>query len=190
MAETLEPDVVDLLVAQHEQIRSLLTRVAAAEGERKRDAFDNLVRLMVTHENAEEQVVHPAARAGAGDAAVDARLLEENDVKVLLADLYKMGTGDRLFDVQFRALERAFVSHAAEEERTEFPALRRTTDPQRLRRMGRVVRAAEAITPKRPHSLAGTHPWVNLLAGPPIALFERLRATLVQWRRAYQAHRR
>ncbi|WP_228782529.1 hypothetical protein [Nocardia abscessus] len=37
------------------------------------------------------------------------------------------------------------------------------------------VRAAEAVAPTRPHPHAGESAAANLLAGPPLALFDRAR---------------
>ncbi|NUP65917.1 MAG: hemerythrin domain-containing protein, partial [Nonomuraea sp.] len=55
-------DVVDLLVRQHEEIRSLFTEVENAAPEDKAEAFRRLVRLLAVHETAEEEIVHPYAR--------------------------------------------------------------------------------------------------------------------------------
>ena len=50
MTETVEPDVVDLLLAQHTQIRALFDEVLTALGEHKRDRFQDLVRLLAAAE--------------------------------------------------------------------------------------------------------------------------------------------
>lgn len=59
---TEQQDVVELLKAQHNQIRQLIDRVRAADGAGKREPFEDLVRLLAVHESAEEEVIHPAAR--------------------------------------------------------------------------------------------------------------------------------
>jgi hypothetical protein len=178
-------DVIDLLLAQHEQIRSLFGEVRAALGEQRRATFQQLVRLLAVHESAEEQVVHPAARRHAGDAVVDARLREEDDAKTLLAELHDMGVDAPWFDTRFAALEQAVLTHARQEELEEFPALRRDADPALLRRLSGAVRAAEALAPSRPHPQAGVHPVANVLAGPPIALFDAVREAVGHWRRSH-----
>jgi hemerythrin superfamily protein len=179
-------DVVDLLLRQHAEIKALLAEVKAERGEQKQPPFQRLVRLLAVHESAEEQVVHPVARRRVGDDVVDARLREEDDAKTLLAELYDMGVTGSAFDTRFAALEAAVLHHAEQEEQVEFPALRRQVDPAKLRRMAGVLRAAEAVAPSRPHPQAGTHPVTNLLAGPPVALFDKVREAVGQWR---QSHR-
>jgi len=58
-APAQEQDVVDLLLSQHNEVKALFARVKSSTGEAKRDAFQELVRLLAVHESAEEQVVHP-----------------------------------------------------------------------------------------------------------------------------------
>ncbi|SHN75027.1 hemerythrin domain-containing protein [Cryptosporangium aurantiacum] len=184
MVSAKDQDVVELLLDQHKQIKALFAEVKAADGDAKRTAFRQLVRLLAVHEAAEEQVVHPAARDAAGDAVIKARLHEEHDAKRVLSDLHDLGTEAADFDTRFAALERAVLQHATREEQEEFPALRRTIDPARLRRMAGAVKAAEAVAPTRPHPAAGESAIVNLVAGPPLALFDRARDAVSDWSRA------
>ncbi len=88
-----EQNVVELLLEQHAQIKTLFTDVATAKGKRKQELFEDLVRLLAVHESAEEEVVHPMARRRIddGDDIVEARLEEEDDAKQALADLYDLG---------------------------------------------------------------------------------------------------
>ncbi|GAA0250459.1 hemerythrin domain-containing protein [Cryptosporangium japonicum] len=180
---THRQDVVDLLIEQHEQVRFLFTEVKSASGDAQRDAFGRLVRLLAVHESAEELLVHPAARQSAGDEVVSARLHEEHDAKKELSELYDLGVGGAGFDKRFAAFERAVLDHAAHEEREEFPELRRTVDAKRLVDMAGAVRAAEAVAPTRPHPAAGESALGNLLAGPPLALFDRARDAVGDWTR-------
>lgn len=177
-----DEDVIDLLLKQHEEIRALITDVKIADGRQKRHAFGELVRLVVVHECAEEQVVHPASRRLLGDAVIDERLREEDDAKTLLSELYDMGADDPHFATRFAALETAVLMHTRQEEQLEFPEMRRTADPAALRRLTGAVRTAEAVTPKRPHPQAGVHPLDNLLVGPPVALYDTIREALGRWR--------
>ena len=52
-------DVVDLLLAQHARIEEQFLLVTGGTGEARRDAFDDLVRLLAVHETAEEEIIHP-----------------------------------------------------------------------------------------------------------------------------------
>jgi len=180
-----QQDVIDLLVSQHNEIKALFARVRSGVGEPKRQAFQDLVRLLAIHEAAEEQVVHPAARADAGDAVVDARLHEEDQAKHTLSELYDLGVDAADFDARFAAFERDVLTHATHEEQQEFPELRRSTDPGRLRTMAGAVRAAEAIAPTRPHPAAGESAVGNTLLGPPVAVFDKVRDAVRDWRQSH-----
>ncbi len=185
-ATAQKQDIIDLLISQHNEIKSLFAEVKAAQrSEQKRQAFQQLVRLLAVHESAEEEVLHPAARDDAGDAVVEARLREEGEAKRVLSDLYDLGVDAPGFDAKFAEFEQAVLAHATHEEQEEFPALRRKTDANRLHRMAGAVRAAEAIAPTRPHPAAGESAIANMLAGPPLAIFDRMRDAVRDWRQGH-----
>ncbi|MFC0623666.1 hemerythrin domain-containing protein [Kribbella deserti] len=168
-------DIVALLERQHQEIRELFAEVETAEGDRKRDAFRELVRLLAIHETAEEEVVHPAVRsAEGGDAVVDERLDEEHRAKELLSTMTDVGTEGEGFDALLRQLRTDVLAHAENEEREEFPKLRAHYDDQQLRGMAVAARAAEAMAPTRPHPGVESAK-ANLLLGPPVAIMDRAR---------------
>jgi hemerythrin superfamily protein len=185
-AQQRQQDVIDLLLDQHTEIKQLFAQVKAAQGDEKRDRFQDLVRLLAVHESAEEQVVHPAARNETSDQIIDARLHEEDEAKHSLSDLYDLGTDDPQFDMKFAEFEQAVIAHATHEEQEEFPELRNNTEPEKLRRMAGAVRAAEAVSPTRPHPAAGENPVANMLAGPPVAVFDKMRDTVRDWSQSHQ----
>ena len=174
--QTGQDDVVALLVAQHEQIRSLFQQVDKAAGsEVKRQRFEELRRLLAVHETAEELIVHPEARrAKGGSAVVDARIEEERDAKELLVDLDAMRVTDEGFDDRLALLRQAVMDHASHEEHQEFPLLRQHTDQKTLARMASAVRAAEAMAPTHPHPGVESMT-ANLLLGPVASLVDRTR---------------
>ncbi|WP_040871661.1 hemerythrin domain-containing protein [Nocardia exalbida] len=179
-----EQDVVELLTAQHEEIFALLARLKAGE-DGKQDLFTELVRLLAVHESAEEEVVHPVAaraRFGADADIVQPRLEEENAAKRALADLYDLGVDHPDFDARLAKFADAVAEHAAHEETEEFTLLRAQFSTSQLRRMAGSVRAAEAVAPTRPHPHAGESAVANLLAGPPLAVFDRARDAVRDWR--------
>ncbi|SCG76503.1 hemerythrin domain-containing protein [Micromonospora coxensis] len=169
-----QEDVVDLLLAQHARIEQLFLLVI---GSTRRDAFDDLVKLLAAHETAEEEVVHPLARTlpgGGGDAMVDERLDEERQAKETLKTLIAGGVDADGFDVGIILLRDAVLTHARYEERYEFPRLRQHVPADRLRSLATAVRAAEATAPTRPHPRAQTAKG-NLAAGPALAVIDRVR---------------
>jgi hemerythrin superfamily protein len=174
--QTGQDDVVVLLRAQHERIRSLFEEVDKAAGsEPKQAAFETLRRLLAVHETAEELIVHPEARhAEGGSDVVGARLREERDAKEVLAELDGMKVTDPGFADRFATLRRAVLAHADNEEREEFPLLQEHTDQKTLVRMASAVRAAEAMAPTHPHPGVESMT-ANLVAGPIASLVDRTR---------------
>jgi hemerythrin superfamily protein len=177
MTATQQKDAVDVLLAQHEKIKAMFSEVSAASGKQKQDLFEDLVRLLAVHEAAEEELVHPMSRRdnAAGDAVVDARLAEEQQAKRELADLYDIGTADPRFDAGFQRLQQAVLAHAEHEEHEEFPALRRAVPADQLTKLADRVLTAEKMAPTRPHPHSPSSATGNLIVGPPMAVFDRIR---------------
>ncbi|WP_228000587.1 hemerythrin domain-containing protein [Nocardia australiensis] len=182
--ESIE-DVVDVLTAQHAQIKDLFGKLRSGQGD-KQALFTELVRLLAVHESAEEEVVHPvASRAHFGvEPMVKARLSEENKAKHDLAELYDLGVEHPDFDAKLATFADAVAEHAAHEEGEEFALLRKSFSVSKLEHMVGSVRAAEAIAPTRPHPHAGESPIANMLTGPPLALFDRVRDAVRDWHRS------
>lgn len=179
-----DQDVVDLLLEQHDEIRSLFNEVPRVQGEAKRELFDDLVRLLAVHETAEEIVVHPVARRklDGGEQVVEERLEEENRAKRELSALYDMGVDHPDFDQRLEKFGAEVVAHATHEEGEEFLRLRAALDADTLKRMAGALEAAEAVAPTRPHANAPESAAGNLLVGPPVAMFDRVRDAVRQWR--------
>lgn len=182
MTAVQQRDVVDLLQQQHEQIKSLFSQVKAAQGTQKRELFQELVRLLAVHESAEELVVHPEARQYTSGQVIDARLHEEDEAKRVLAKLYDMGVDHPQFDSMLESFAQSVIEHAEKEEHEEFPMLRQNLSADRLRQMAGAVEAAEKIAPTRPHPGSGESAMANLLTGPPIGVFDRVRDAVRDWR--------
>ncbi len=168
-------DVVSFLKSQHHQLRAGFAEVADSAGERRRDAFSGLRRLLAVHETAEEEIVHPAARSKVpnGEAVVKARLQEESAAKDVLSDLEKLDVDSAEFDRKLTVLRKAVLAHAESEERLEFEPLGDHLDEKRLEQMRKAVSFAESVAPTRPHgteSAAG-----NMLAGPFASMLDRAR---------------
>jgi hemerythrin superfamily protein len=179
-----ERDVVDLLLEQHDEIKSLFSELRQAHGAAKQELFDDLVRLLAVHETAEESVVHPVARRKleAGEQVVEQRLEEEDRAKKDLADLYDMGVDHPEFDRRLETFSAEVIQHATMEEGEEFLRLRSAIDADQLRRMAAALKAAEAAAPTRPHRAAPESAAGNVLAGPPLAIFDRIRDAIRDWR--------
>jgi hypothetical protein len=78
-----DPDVVDLLLEQHDEIKRLFSQLQRVEGPGRRELVEDLVRLLAVHDTAQETVVHPVARRKleADEQVVEQRLEEEDRAK-------------------------------------------------------------------------------------------------------------
>ncbi|MEV6279549.1 hemerythrin domain-containing protein [Nocardia sp. NPDC051832] len=176
-------DVVELLLHQHTEIKELIAQVEGATGAEKRPPFEDLVRLLAIHEAAEEEVVHPTSRrAHVSDSVVDSRLEEEEEAKHVLAELYDLGVQHPDFDAKFHAFAEAVIEHSQLEEKEEFGQLLQETTKEERAGLATAVKVAEAVAPTRPHPGAGESALANLAAGPPLALFDRVRDAVRDWR--------
>jgi hemerythrin superfamily protein len=169
-------DVVDLLLTQHARIEEQFLLVIGTTGKARRQAFDDLVRLLAVHETAEEEVVHPLSRtiADGGDGIVDDRLQEERQAKEMVKALVDADIDSDGFEASLLLLRNAVLIHARHEERYEFPQLRAKVPADRLLGLAGVVRAAEAAAPTRPHPGAESAT-ANLVAGPALAVADQAR---------------
>jgi hemerythrin superfamily protein len=178
-----EKDAIELLLTQHEQIKDMFMELSIAQGDRKKELFEDLVRMLAMHESAEEEVVHPVARRKLddGDDIIESRLEEESEAKQALADLYDMGVDDPMFDEMLAELAADVIAHAQAEEAEEFMELRAMLSAEQLEQMAMAIRAAEAIAPTRPHPAVGESATANMMAGPPMAMFDRMRDAVRDW---------
>ncbi|MEV7228237.1 MULTISPECIES: hemerythrin domain-containing protein [Polymorphospora] len=188
MTTNVKHDVVDLLVDQHGQIKSLFGQLARAGGTQKRELFEDLVRLLAVHESAEEIVVHPSARRriDGGDSVTERLRHEEDQAKHELHALYELGVDHPDFDARLAKLSDAVIAHATREETEEFPSLRKSLSSAQLSRMAGALRVAEATAPTRPHPHTGESAAANLVAGPPLAVFDRVRDAVRDWREKHR----
>jgi hemerythrin superfamily protein len=168
-------DVVELLTAQHEQVKSLFAALQKAKGEAATEPFDQLRAMLAVHETAEEEVVYPAVRQLGFDDIVEARLAEEDEAKKALADLEKMGPTAPEFPGALAGFEKDVLAHAEAEEREIFPRLRQDIDTEQRRKMAQALLAAEATAPTHAHKMAPTSATGNLIIGPFVAMVDRVR---------------
>lgn len=172
-------EVTAVLRDQHRQIRRAFIR-AAQPGPGRPRAFYQLVRLLSTHEAAEEAHIHSTVRRAGRAAEAAARMSEEERAKELLARLCRTGPHGPGYLRGLRSLRRAVLAHAAREEREEFPVLRRL-GLRRRRLLGLEVRLARELAPTRPHPRVNGE-LANRLALPVLGPADRCRDLVRRWR--------
>ncbi len=170
-------DVVEFLLRQHREAEQLFARLEQADGEGRKEPFEQLVRLLAVHETAEEEVVYPAIRTAVeeGDRLADARTAEEDEAKKALSDLEKTGVDGAEFPERLQTVKGLVLTHARNEEQEIFPRLRQSQTPEQLETMAKAVRAAEAVAPTHPHPHGPESAVGNVVVGPFVGLVDRVR---------------
>lgn len=181
--DTTHGDVVAQLLAQHAQVRAAINDVAATTtAESRQEAFDALRELLARHETAEEMIVRPLTRGINGAAEVaHQRMDEENEAKVVLAELEKLDIASVKFARTFEKFALAVLTHAQAEEQQEFPLLRQKLDESTLVRAEKLLLMAEKTAPTHPHPSARTTA-MNYVAGPFAAMADRARDAIARAR--------
>lgn len=168
-------DVIDVLLSQHRRVKELMADIRTADGEHKRQAFDELRALLAVHETAEEMVLRPVTRSIGQQAVADARNAEENEANHVLAELEKLDPAGTEFDTTFATFEQAVLMHAEKEEHEEFPEIRARTDADRRANLGRSLLRAEKMAPTHPHPGAAGSTAAQWTVGPFASLVDRAR---------------
>ena len=170
-------DVTQVVLQQHEQIKSLFSRLGAATGDSGEEDFCEVRRLLAVHETAEEEVIYPALRSigDQGNKVADARTAEEREGKQVLADLEKEQIGSQGFQQTFEKLRTAVLAHAEHEEQEVLPLLRSNYDDAKRQQMGKMFELAEQAAPTHPHPHGPTSATGNIIIGPAVAIMDRVR---------------
>jgi hemerythrin superfamily protein len=169
-------NLIEMLLADHEEAKALMTKVEKSQGDARQEAFRQLVYELARHETAEEEVVYPTLRRlDGGDALADARIKEEEKANKVLAELEKLDPSSSEWSNKFSALHREVLAHAEAEEAQVFPRLREAEDGDKLVQLGKVLELAKATAPTHPHPNVPGTATANLLAGPLAAVVDRTR---------------
>jgi hypothetical protein len=141
-------DIVDVLLNQHQQLRTLCMRVLAASGGERKRLFEELTTALQRHERGEQEVVHPITRdrtQRGGDAVGTACAADEERAGQAISALAALGVDHATFPAKFTAFHESLLEHTAYEERNEFPRLRRYVPTQRLHTMANDIRNVQAM---------------------------------------------
>jgi hypothetical protein len=141
------PDVIHVLLQEHDEMRRLGTDVREASDTDKKGLFAELYQLVNVHERGDLAVVHPAVRGNTanGDGAAVDCMTEGADIARALAELHALGVEHATFDSKFAVVDQAIRDHTAHEERDEFPLLRRYVPIQRLHMMAGELHDVEVM---------------------------------------------
>ena len=142
-------DAVKMLTEDHRLFRALFKRYRAARTpQQQEDLARRLIHEARIHLRLEEKYVSPIARHRSGVG-----LDEPTRVKVLLAELERMGFEDARFAERLGAFGEELLARSDEEERRCFPALRRAMRRGEFGALGRLIQNARETRSEQSASL-------------------------------------
>jgi hemerythrin superfamily protein len=178
MAE--DKDIVDVLLEDHEEFRTLFEEVRSASEDDRDDLFRYLVGRLAGHEAAEEALVHKAMRDEVPDGrqVAETSLEQEATAEERLARMTDADEWDQDFVQELNGLEQQVLAHAEHEENEEFPQLRQHLSRERREELARRFVMLRDTGPTRPHPGTPQTPEVRAAAGPLAGMFDRARDTV------------
>lgn len=129
-------NALDLLIADHNRVRGLLTRFNAANDADDTTAMVELAGKifdeLTVHTTIEEEIFYPEVHDTTADIAetVDEGVQEHHVVKVLMEELGQIEAGSDEWTAKMTVLIENVEHHAEEEENEMFPPLRNTLSDQ------------------------------------------------------------
>lgn len=170
-------DIIELIQADHTEVRELMARIETADVEQREELFRTLVAELARHEAAEEAIVHPTLRdeTPGGEVVAKSVLEEESQAEKLLARMEDMDPSSDEFVNAFASLRDDVLAHAEHEEREEHPQLRESLSEGRLKEMAEGWEQLKELAPTRPHPHTPQSPEVRATVGPVAGIFDRAR---------------
>ncbi len=175
--EDIGPNAVDMLLGQHEQIRSLFDQIEGMSrrpSRKKEQLVGELITILSKHGEIEEQVFYPAVRKEVEGQAdeIDESMEEHHAAKFLLRELEGMSSDAPRYDWKVHVLKEYMIHHLEEEEEDLFPDVRKALTEERLREIGGGMVKVWDVAPSRPHPAAPQSPPANVLMGIPTAAWD------------------
>jgi hemerythrin superfamily protein len=173
-------NVFEVLGADHEEVRSLLTELAHGDGEGQEKLVERLVIEESKHEAVEEMYFWPTVRESVpgGDDLADTAIKQETEGKAVLDRLDKAGADSAELGHLVSLFTAAALEHIAFEEREVWPKLRDALDAEAQSELGEKLSAAKGSAPTRPHPGTPPSPGVLKTAGAAVATADKVRDKL------------
>jgi hemerythrin superfamily protein len=132
-AAARKPDAIDLLTADHKEVKKLFKAYdklveSEAEAAEKQEIAVQICAMLTAHATAEEEIFYPAAREilEEDEDLVDEATVEHASAKDLIAQIEAGTPDDPLFDAKVKVLGEYIDHHVKEEEGEMFPKVRKS----------------------------------------------------------------
>jgi hemerythrin superfamily protein len=131
------PDIIQLLEADHKEVKGLLKKLTADKEPDDCDAlFEKLYTSVTVHAQFEEDEVYPLLKKGETKDLVLEAYEEHAQVKTLLEALHESDDADETCTAKLNVLSEDLTHHITEEEGELFPLLRKAVSAEVLTRLG------------------------------------------------------
>jgi len=118
MPDTVHPDAVALLKADHRKVEDLFAQFEAAKSDGKKKSLAEQICMELTvHTKIEEDVFYPACKGAVEDDLLKEAYVEHDGAKVLIAEIEAGGPGDEFYDAKVKVLSEQIEHHVEEEEK-------------------------------------------------------------------------
>ena len=125
------PDAVQLLTADHKEVKALFKEydklVEQEKGDDEKETLARQICLMLTvHATTEEEIFYPAARKAIEEEdLLDEAEVEHGSAKELIAQIESSKPSDPLYDAKVKVLGEYIDHHVKEEEGELFPKVKK-----------------------------------------------------------------
>lgn len=140
-------DAIELLMQDHEAVRSLLAQLSKADGDAgmREELLTRIEKELQIHSTIEEEIFYPAFRAAGGkdehrmfyEAVEEHRAVDE----LVLPDLKNTDAAGERFSGRAKVLKELVEHHAEEEETEMFAGARKLFSADQLAELGRRMEA-------------------------------------------------
>ena len=174
-------DVVDILTADHREMKSLLAQAEhTPDATQRRGLVETVIAEVMRHAVAEEMYVYPAMEKYLpnGKEEVEHDKQEHDEIVQVMKKLEDADAADPQFMALVQELDRQLRHHADDEESDQFPSMRKHFPLDQLVDMGEKVQKAKQLAPTRPHPSAPHSELFHKSVGPGVGMVDRLRDKL------------
>lgn len=132
-AATKTPDAVQLLMADHAEVKPLFKQYEQlvedeADDEEKQELAEQICDLLTVHATIEEEIFYPAAQEALEEPdLVDEATVEHASAKDLIAQIQEGSPADELYDAKVKVLGEYIEHHVKEEEKEMFPMAKKSS---------------------------------------------------------------
>lgn len=163
-------NVIDLIIADHREAEALYEKYkSTTDLDEKQTIANNLVRVLVKHDECEQLLVYPLLRekigGERGEQLYEKSLQEHQDHRELLYNVKCTSIKkDPEFDAKLKEAMDSVFHHVEEEEAEVLPLLRENLTEDELRYVGTSFKAHKPLTATRPHPSAPAQGYPAALA--------------------------